>query len=319
MALNFREGGGYGASIPTVPGTTASMPRPALPQYSTNYLIAARAELDSVRQSSSMALKSQNGTAYVWLGSEKAPHIPKQQYEGRWHDLKSVDELGSEFESKSIKEQKQMARLLYLAGFLNDPDAPLIDVTQAYASLLGEAAMRFASGQNISPDDILEMNIRYNTGNDNFKIKGGKKGSYTDVSNIYLPGDPNAPQEPKTVTRTDKSVDIWNAEDARGLARQTLQQALGRDPTEAEYEDFVTALQTAQRNNPTISKTTTHYDSEGIATSTHTKTTGGLNEHGINELATEQAQSAPDWAEWQAVGTYFPAVMQALGSVVPGV
>lgn len=327
MAFVFNEGG---APIPMVPGTTGGFrpPAPAAPSYSTGFLTETAGNLEAVRRQNAMALQGTGtGSPYVWLGSEKSPRIKKQAPEGRWHNLKNIDTLMSEFEAEPNEKKRQMAKLLALAGYLDVPyaktldetitQANLMDVTDAYAALLKDASARFAAGQNMSPDALLEMNIRYNLAASGLDLKDvqGKDGKLN-IDSLFK--KVTGKDKPHTEVTKSKSYDIWSPEDARGLARQTLQSVLGRDPSEAEYEDFIAALHKEQRDNPTIETTRTHYDAQGNATSQRTSRTGGLGEAGIQELARQEAESAPDFAEWQAVGTYFPAVMQALGAAVPG-
>lgn len=280
---------------------------------STAYIQDQARQYDEARASTLSALSDQGGTPYVYTGSGRTAT----------GNIKSMDALMSEFESMSVKQKKNLARLLVMAGMLPKnasetleeaaQNATLIEVADAYAELLASSAARFANGQLMSPDDLLEMHIRYNYGDavgPDFSVSGGGVDGL--INSLSGGGEVGKPHTEKMV---QESVDIWNADDARTLARATLQSVLGRDPTEAEYEDFVAALQTAQRNNPVVSTTKTRYDAEGNVVKTRTTNTGGIDP---STVAENWADRRPDMAEWQAVGTYFPAAMAALGSVVPG-
>jgi hypothetical protein len=114
-----------------------------------------------------------------------------------------------------------------------------------------------------------------------------------------------------------------NPEDAKNLVRGMLQQELGRDPTQGEYEDFLSAIHAAEAQDPTTQKTTSTYtldnnDQLRLA-SQNTVTHAGIGAAGVEQLAYERAQQQPSWAEWQAMGTYAPALFAALGATVPGV
>ena len=114
-------------------------------------------------------------------------------------------------------------------------------------------------------------------------------------------------------------MDVLNPKDAKALTKAVLQQELGRDPTQGEYEDFLSALNAAERENPDVSHTTSTYRLDPVTQSPYlakqrTVTQQGISEAGLAQVAQEQAQRNPNWAEWQAMGTYVPALLQALGS-----
>lgn len=231
--------------------------------------------------------------------------------------LISIPDAMGQFEQLKLKQKKALARKLALAGLLGSPyqsetldefidRTPLSEVQNAYGELLQAAAARYQAGQKMTPDEILNAHIEYNTA-------GG--GMFEDAATAGGSGSPLAGQ---TVTTRSRSVDIFSRDDARGLARSVLRRELDRDPTEEEFEDFVAALQTKQKENPTTTTTRTTYDDMGNVASTNSTTRGGMTAAGIEEFATEQAQQNPGWAEWQAIGTYFPGVFPALAAGVPG-
>lgn len=223
------------------------------------------------------------------------------------------------FEAMSNKKKEQLARKLAMAGYLTGGStlaetvkgATLDEVATAYESLLKEAAGRFASGQLVSPDDILETNIRYNL------HRFGANETAPESSWWKTLTKTQQEPEPFSGTKVSKNVirDIYSASEARNLARQTLQNALGRDPTQAEYEDFVSALQTEQREHPVRQTTRTKYK-DGEVVRTNTTSRGGVD---VQQFAYEEARDNPGYAEWQAVGTYLPVVFNELGAGVAGV
>lgn len=185
-------------------------------------------------------------------------------------------------------------------------DASKIEVRDAYMNLLNDAADRYASGKNIDPMDLLDEMVKFRAGDANIFDEDGN----LDMSKVGTYG------KPRTVTTTSTSRDILNPDDARAITQGILQQELGRDPTDAEYEDFVDTLQAAVKRNPRHTTTTSRYDADGNLVSQDQTTSGGMSESALALRAQEEARSQPDWAEWQAVGTYAPALMQALGATV---
>lgn len=231
----------------------------------------------------------------------------------------TADALLSEFNTWSVERKRAMARKLAQAGMLGTIPAgmtvdefvktvSLAEVEKAYEAVLLESGRRYASGQEITPTQLINQHRDWQVAN------GGAGGSGSE-----------SPYANKTITTTHTSVsrDIWHPKDAKALARATIKRELGRDPTPEEFEDFVAAIQTAQEDNParTRTKTRTKYDEHGSPTRTKSwsRTSGGIGAEGLGEIALEQAQDNPEWAEWQAVGTYFPALINMLGSGVPGV
>ncbi len=256
--------------------------------------------------------------------------------------IATLNDAIRKFDNMTLTEQRNMLRLLAIGGFagsisLEDIDeavkeASQLDARDAYMSLLERASEYFmTTGAQVTPNDVLKSAIAY-------RLEGmginwdGKLSTFDDgIPKSYLTAAEAAGEDPlkpfsTTTTSTSRSVDLMSPMDAKGLTRQMLQQELGRDPTQAEYEDFLSALHAAERQNPTISKTTTtsHYGVNDAGqhfledSNTNTVSRGGLTSAGYEQILTEQAQANPDWAEWQAVGTYFPALLSALGATVPG-
>lgn len=210
------------------------------------------------------------------------------------------------------------AYLLALAGYRGDMTpkqaaeyaqmASMNDVFDAHLAFLKDAANLYGTGKKITPNQYLHQLLDYRLG----KSWNGDISSLTAENANSL-----NPDQPKTTTQTSRSVDLMSNEDAKGLVRSMLQQQLGRDPTQAEYEDFVATLHSAESSNPSISRTTTTTDGSGN-TSIRNRTRGGLGQAGTEQALYEHLKNQPSWGEWQAVGTYAPALFEALGAAVPG-
>lgn len=228
---------------------------------------------------------------------------------------KSVTDLMLEFEEMSNKEKRKVAKRLALGGFFSDSPRmgesleefiarkSLGEVIDAYGRLLSEASGRFMSaGQQITPEALLQQYIDYNQG------QGG---------GLFGKGSGSGEPEPFTGTKkyTQTNIDIYSPTQARAVIRQVLMAELGREPTEDEFADFRDALNDEARENPTTTTQRTRYE-EGEAVSSTSRTRGGVD---AGEVATQWAQSQPGWAEWQAVGYYFPEALNALGAGVGGV
>lgn len=240
----------------------------------------------------------------------------------------TIDQMIQNLEHMSVKEQHNLYAQLLVAGFSSttiplDKIADAVknsafqDLAQSYSSFLADLADRYSTrNQKITPDELLKQRIAYR-----FKAAGidwnGDLGSLNLNSIIKLTTGAEDSQA-GTFTSTSTSKDFMDPMDAKALVRATLQRELGRDPTQAEYEDFLSAIHGAEAHDP--SKTTQTYttDAQGRVISQNSVTHSGMTGAGVGQLALERAQRQPDWAEWQAMGTYAPALFAALGSTVPG-
>jgi len=277
----------------------------------------------------------------------------------------TIDSLLQEFEQMTRREQSRLALLLTLGGFAGSAsledvgkaarDLTLNETLNAYLDLLNDAAGRYARGQKITPEQLLEQNVSY-------RLPRGANwdGSFSDLTGILTENDiditgvgieeeeknkdlsgtfSSTSSSTNTTSNTSISRDVMDPNDAMALTRAMLQRELGRDPTKAEFEDFIGAIQYAQRTSPTKTTSTNKSTSENTSSQTTNKkgrvidsdstsdvdnfssstTQSGITQAGIDDILLRRARQNPDWAEWQAVGTYAPALFQALGATVPGV
>lgn len=231
--------------------------------------------------------------------------------------MSSLTQAMMDFEQLSSERKRKVAEKLAKAGLLGSPykgeslkeyiaRTPLSEVQNAYGDLLEAAAARYSAGQEVTPMQLLEQHIEYNT---------AAGSPFAGESDGGGGGGEGSPYAGKTITRTDTARDIYSRDEAEGLARAILRRELDRDPTDEEYEDFVAALQTKQRENPTITTTSTTYDEYGSPSGTSSTSQGGVD---LERFAQNQAEDNPDWATWQAIGTFLPALFDELGAGVPG-
>lgn len=292
-----------------------SMPSAGTGGASTGYLGTVNSAMAASAQS------APNQDPPVWTGHtggllDPITGAPKP-YTNTRHVGKPASQVVGEFDKWSNEKKKKLAKRLALAGYFGGPRAgesldefvatiPLADLEKAWAQVVLDTAQKNANGVWVTPEQLIQNQIDYN--------RSAAKG--TDFESFYSGKSPSAAE--KDPNRTEKftsySRDIFSASQARGLIREVLQKELGRDPTEEEFQDFKDALQTEQQQNPTRTVQSTVYR-DGDPVSQSTTSTGGIDPA---QFALEQAQANPSWAEWQAVGTYFPAAMNALGAGVAG-
>lgn len=108
-----------------------------------------------------------------------------------------------------------------------------------------------------------------------------------------------------------RDVQLSDSTQAWGLLRDVIRNELGRNPTDAEVDDFQSALNTAQTKAPVITTATTTTDAAGNSTVNQTKT-GGMDEAGFTQKYTEDSH-AKEHAAYQAATTYFSAFQDAIG------
>lgn len=288
------------------------------------------------------------GTHTQGFGTDYMDHGYKSTENTQVKLLTAADQL-ARFEKMNTRKQLHMLRLLAIGGFtsstipLNKVDefvkgASLDDAIAAYSNLLATASSYFtrngqfvnagdalAYGLHVTPEDVLRSRVAYRLKAAGVKWDGNLHAldSAKLADQLDAAIDASLDHGPKTITSTEKSLDFLNPADAKALVRNTLQDQLGRDPTQAEYEDFLAAIHAAERQDPSTRTTTTtldynadtnRYQTTGSSSTTHQ----GIGAAGLQELATERAQQQPGWAEWQAMGTYAPALFAALGEAIPG-
>lgn len=168
---------------------------------------------------------------------------------------------------------------------------------QAWNALVNRASMVYSMSEGkrkVTPWDVLDM----------YKSEAKAAGSFTDY-------------ESGTKVSTNKSVANITEGEAWSSIQQTLSRMLGRDPSDQEVRDFTYRMNALAAANPAISKTITKYKA-GEVTSSSTSTEGGFSAADMAKSAYEEAQSDPDYAEYQSGSTYFNAALSALGAIGDG-
>ena len=230
-------------------------------------------------------------------------------------------QLLSVFDAFSQTEYQKFKNKLVAAGFVS-AEADPVQVRTVFSGILRDVQSANMAGHNITPFQFINSLIKKN-GLDPKKI--GSEKDFNPAAKIAGEGF-----QPSTSKVT--SVYDLDPADAEDLLTQTLSGVLGRDPSKAEIEDFVDAVKARALANPTSVVTKTRrgdlsgqagpgtqvqVQSQGGETfSTVTSVNQGFDEQDMARIAERRAKAAPDYASSQAVSTYFPAFLNALGATV---
>lgn len=167
------------------------------------------------------------------------------------------------------------------------------ELTSAWSSMVERAARTFSATKGeraLTPWDVLDL----------YKDEAKAAGTWA---------DPNR----REVTVNRSVSDVTEGE-AWSSIQGTLQQMLGRDPSDQELRDFTYRMNRMAADNPTITRTIQQYK-DGELDSTTSRTRGGFTAADMAQEAYEGAQNDPEYAEFQAATTYFSALQQALGAI----
>lgn len=163
-----------------------------------------------------------------------------------------------------------------------------------WGALVDRAAMTYGMSEGarkVTPWDVLDM----------YKSEAQANGTFTN----YQGGTESV------VRRSVAEITEGQAWDS---LRTTVSQMLGRDPSDQELRDYTYRMNQLAAQNPEISKTIAKYKN-GEVVSESTSTTGGFTGSDMAQEAYEDAQSNPEYAEYQSATTYFNATLSALGAI----
>lgn len=164
------------------------------------------------------------------------------------------------------------------------------DVAKVWTSVVNQAAATYSTtGKKVTPWALLQLRGK--------TMKDGKPASKTTIST---------------------SIDEMDPAEAKLMIRNAASQALGRDPTKEEIEDFISKAQTIAKANPNVTTTTTNYgfDGEAVSQASYSKGGGDAVTAQAQEAALEQAKQSEDYTAYQAAGVYMPWLMDALASPI---
>ena len=123
---------------------------------------------------------------------------------------------------------------------------------------------------------------------------------------------------PQKKTGISTTVEEMDPAQAKVMIQNTLQQELGRDPKQSEIDDFISKAQTIAQQNPLVQHTSQDVGLDGNPDNTVEVTQSSGGQDVVNAKAQLEAQrlaeSAPDYAQFQAAGVMMPWLNEALAS-----
>jgi hypothetical protein len=347
----------YGGNGVTAAPTSGGPPRAGVTaNYQQSQAAAAEAEAEAAPPE--VYLGTTTGTQAPGTSDTPRGYGSTNSTPHKVDQTASLPDLIAAFAKAPPAEQRRMAILLSIAGFTDDLksmgsgassletmvkngyEMSQIEVINAYQNLLKEAAIRYAVwDRKVTPEDVLREGVAFMlpTGTqwdgdfDTLPVALAEAG--VEVPGLTAVAEGEGGEDDgkgkkalpfsgtKTVTSTSTVRDIMDPADAKALTRAMLQRELGRDPTEDEFDDFIGAIQYAQKVNPSKTTTTssqTYEKGELVSQNSNSTTRQGIGADGVADIALQKARQNPNWAEWQAVGTYAPALFEALGATVAG-
>lgn len=164
------------------------------------------------------------------------------------------------------------------------------DVSKIWEQVINQASAAYSTtGKKVTPWALLALRGK--------TMVGGKPASKTTVST---------------------SIDDMDPASAKAMVNKLASDALGREATPEEVEDFIAKAQTIVSANPQVTTTTTDYNVAGDATSQRSHTTGGLDKamNRAQQEAQDSLNQTAEHADYQAAGVIFPWFTDALASPV---
>lgn len=242
----------------------------------------------------------------VYMGQVEVERWPGFPYKTNVKKPTKVDQLVPiqdarymlETLSPAAKEQLRATADRYWGG--SDWDPSWLDGIWERAINISANAKAYAN-KNITPVDAFNMVVE---DLEKSGAGGGRAGGGGGGAAVY--------RGPVTTTQVTESVNLSDPGTARGLLKNALSDYLGRDATDFEQENFLKALNAAERRSPTKTEATTTTTPRGVARSeveTETMTTGGFNP---STFAEEYAQGMEGAAEFQAATTLLDTFINSL-------
>lgn len=152
--------------------------------------------------------------------------------------------------------------------------------------------------------------------------KGGGKGAFgtkRDGDWIYdvATGERIKYVGPRSKTVTSKKVDLSSAADVKAIATQALRELLGRAPTAEEFAKFRGAINSEEKSNPLVTKTTQQLSPDLASgsvdvTSEESTTSGGVSDAARAALIQTPTQKTKEYGKYQSGTTYWDAMMQMI-------
>lgn len=285
--------------LPIDPRGRAPSPQPS--SGNLNDLMGAYG-VPSYGPSSGFGGGSSSLNSQVYVGGYSRSH---QTYVGgavgysysRTPHTKSIQQMLDDFYGNwSRGRVRALGAKFVAAGWISQENSSNTDaVGEAYQKALELAARKYAAGSNVTVGDVLNRWI------------GGAGG-----------GAGGAAAMPSSYTTRTESVDLTNPKSAKAMLSQTLQQRLGRAPSGSEIHAFIGALHEAQRDDPTVRKTTYKLNPSTRSYNVSKESTSGGVQADAYLSDWSGKHNEKEYGAYQAATTYFDALMQAISAPASG-
>jgi hypothetical protein len=238
----------------------------------------------------------------VYWGTQPAPiKMPKRGIIDIGGTRDDLDD-GSRGEAMLLDlDDRSRVRSELIKNGIIDPKTELRSGTidEVWAMAMQFSASAYAKGKKLTPWDILRL------------MKGGGAGGGG------WGGGGGAAAFSGTRTTTSRDVVLSDKKTAKALIESVLQDQLGRDPSEDEYDAFVNNLHREEKANPVVTTTSTTYKA-GQAVSSSSTRKGGLDAPGKQEVVEERLEESPQLKrerEAQRKARYVSIIEQMNGGV----
>lgn len=228
-------------------------------------------------------------------------------------------------------KRSQMVQQMYAAGLVTSKKSPsAAEVATAWALVVQEAALQELSGQSISPEDLL--------------AKAAKTGwnsigaSLTpDAAGAVGTGNLNNAADAATTTSQTTYKSYLDPATIMGAQADAWFRLMGRNPTQKEYNAFLSTVLTYQdESNTGKFETQTKDPGDKLTGDSANNAAGmpaaqtdptnatsivsqrGIGQRGLQFLAGQAALSNPEEGAYQAATTYFNAFIKSLSGPAAG-
>jgi hypothetical protein len=203
--------------------------------------------------------------------------------------------------------QQDRRRLMGLAREAGlDPNDPVM-LAELWTRAVREAEAAYGVDPRDDPMELVwEVLARY--------AKDGAPGTFKAEDTLKRMRDEYYGQgEPYEETRVDTSLQLTDPDTARELIIEAITRRVGREPTEDQLRQFVSALNAKERANPRRTTTVTRYAADGSVLGTSSNTVGGNVSPAAQAMGFEEEELEGEERAFTAGVTYAPVIDQLVG------
>lgn len=220
----------------------------------------------------------------------------------------STSEAENQFYHWDDQQVSKFRNALEVAG-INVSKMDRQHLASRWAGLVRTSEKYTAAGKHISPWDVLNGNIRAAKKGGYSGVGGGAGGGGSGGSGGSLAG------LPKEITKTSSAINYTDPNTARSIVNQTMQQMLGRNPTNAEIKKFTDALHSYEKSNPQVSKQ--QIDTATGMVVADKSVNKQITQAGAAQMAQDETMKKKEYGSYQAATTYFNALRSMVNSGGP--